>query len=133
MLRSSWLTRSAQIAAGLVLVLLMTACASTASTGGAAAPQGTVAPAGGKQVRIQVRDNSFEPSTVKVAAGQPVTVVFVNEGKNVHEVEIKDLVKETKLQPGESRQFTITPAKKSYKMYCEIHEDQGMVGEFVAE
>jgi len=68
-----------------------------------------------------------------VPAGQPIRVTFVNSGKNVHELEIKGLIAETKLQPGESRSFTVMPEKKSYELYCEIHEDQGMKGEFVGQ
>jgi plastocyanin len=103
-----------------------------AGAGAPATPVGTVA-AAGETARIIVRDNAFEPMTVTATANQPVTVVFVNEGQNVHEVEIEDLIPETKIQPGETKQFTVTPKQQSYKLYCEIHEDSGMVGEFVGQ
>ncbi len=114
--------------AGLVLLLISVAACGTSGAAGA----GSVG-AADSEVRIAARDNLFEPTTVRVPAGKAVKVTFVNEGKNVHEVEIKGLVKETKLQPGESRSFTVTPEKKTYTMYCEIHEDQGMEGVFVGE
>jgi plastocyanin len=85
------------------------------------------------EVTINVKDNVFDPGTVTVPAGTAVKVTFVNQGQNVHEVEIKGLVAETKLQPGQNRSFTITPTQQTYKMYCEIHEDQGMVGQFVGQ
>ena len=85
------------------------------------------------EVTIDVKDNVFDPGTVTVPAGKAVKVTFVNQGQNIHEVEIKGLVAETKLQPGQSRSFTITPQQQTYKMYCEIHEDQGMVGQFVGQ
>lgn len=97
----------------------------------AATPAAGGAPA--TEVRIVAKDNVFEPAKYTVPAGKPVKVTFANAGKNVHEVEIKGLIPETKLQPGESRDFTVTPEKKSYLLYCEIHEDQGMKGEFVGE
>jgi len=42
-------------------------------------------------------------------------------------------VSETKLQPGESRSFTVKPAKQSYKISCEIHEDKGTEGDLTGE
>ncbi len=124
--------RPSRLLGVLLLAGLLTACATASGGSSGAAPKGTVA-ATGNQVRITTRDNVFEPKALTVKAGQPVTVVFANEGKNIHEVEIKDLVPETKIQPGETRQFTITPEKKTYKLYCEIHEDAGMEGEFIGE
>jgi plastocyanin len=119
--------RGAAVAAGLILLVVSAAaCGPSSTTAGGNASAAS-------EVRIAARDNQFAPQTVRAPAGKAVTVTFVNEGKNVHEVEIKGLVKETKLQPGESKSFTVTPEKKSYEMYCEIHEDQGMTGEFVGE
>ena len=132
MSRYIYARRPAAMVASLLVGLLVTACAAAGSTGAGAAPKGTIV-AAGTQVRIVTRDNLFEPRIVTVKAGQPVTVVFVNEGQNVHEVEIKGLVNETKVQPGETKQFTITLEQKRYKLYCEIHEDTGMEGEFIGE
>ncbi len=82
-------------------------------------------------VRIAARDDFFDPKVVSVEADKPVEVTFVNRGSNPHEVEIKGLVPETMIQPGESRSFTVTPKRRTYRMYCEIHEDDGMEGRFV--
>lgn len=121
------MNRPGRVALALLATLLLVSLAACGSQGA-----GDVGPAE-SEVKIVARDNSFEPGSVKVPSGKAVKVTFVNEGKNVHEVEIKDLIAETKLQPGESRSFTIKPAKKPYRLYCEIHEDKGMVGEFIGE
>ncbi|HEX5502486.1 MAG TPA: cupredoxin domain-containing protein [Thermomicrobiales bacterium] len=109
-----------------VMMPLLGACgAGTPTSGGGAAPA--------SEVKIVAKDDVFDPKTYTVPAGQPVKVTFVNAGKHIHEVEIKGLIAETQLQPGESRSFTVTPEKKTYTLYCEIHEDQGMVGEFTGQ
>lgn len=116
---------------GLLVLLagLLVGCGS-ATSGSSSATSATEAAA---EVRIAAKDDFFDPKTVTVPAGRPVKVTFVNEGQHVHEVEIKGLVNETKLQPGQSKSFTITPQQQVYKLYCEIHEDQGMVGEFIGQ
>jgi plastocyanin len=116
----------------LMLSVLLVACGDddddddTASDGAAASPAANT-------VEIVVKDNVFEPESVTATAGEAVTVTFVNEGDEVHEVEIVDLVEETMLQPGESKSFTFTPEQKEYRMYCEIHEDEGMEGSFTGQ
>ena len=113
----------------LMLSVLLVACGDdddTASDGAAASPAANT-------VEVVVKDNVFEPESVTATAGEAVTVTFVNEGDEVHEVEIVDLVEETMLQPGESKSFTFTPEQKEYRMYCEIHEDEGMEGSFTGQ
>lgn len=122
-----WRGLAGALALSLLAALLGACGAGTptpASGGGAAAAS---------EVKIVAKDDVFDPATYTVPAGQPVRVTFVNEGKHIHEVEIKGLIGETQLQPGESRSFTVTPEKKTYKLYCEIHEDHGMEGEFVGQ
>ena len=121
----------AALGAAVLAAALLSGCGTEA--GGGARATSCTPVTSGKELTICAKDNVFDPARYTAPAGQQVKVTFVNVGKNVHEVEIKDLVKETKLQPGESRTFTITPEKKSYTLYCEIHEDQGMEGEFAGE
>ncbi|GHO70681.1 iron ABC transporter substrate-binding protein [Ktedonobacter sp. SOSP1-52] len=105
---------------GLPLVLLA-ACGSTSDgnkTGGKNA------------VTINAYDNYFDPKTINVTANQPVEVTFVNKGTNVHIVEIKGLIAETTMQPGEKKSFTITPQQRSYKLYDELYVSKGMEGAF---
>lgn len=77
-------------------------------------------------VTINAYDNYFDPKTINVSANQPVQVTFVNKGTNVHIVEIKGLVAETTMQPGEKKTFTITPQQRSYKLYDELYVSKGM-------
>ncbi len=120
--RRPWLLVSA-----LPLLLLLTTLLAGCGEGGAAAASGPP-PAGVQEVRIAARDNVFEPKTVKLEAGKKVRVTFANEGKNVHEPEIKGLIGETKLAAGQSKSFDVTPKAGTLRLYCEIHESQGMEG-----
>ncbi len=81
-------------------------------------------------ITVNVHDNYFDPQNVAATPGQPVVVTFVNKGSNVHIVEILGLTAETTLQPGNKATFTITPQKRSYKMYDELYVSQGMQGAF---
>src|SRR5690242_2393839 len=81
-------------------------------------------------ITVNVHDNYFDPQNIAVTPGQPVAVTFVNKGSNVHIVEILGLTAETTLQPGSKATFTITPQKRSYKMYDELYVSQGMQGAF---
>jgi plastocyanin len=123
--------------AALAVVLSIAGCgggeAATPRTATTPAAASTSEPAGLQQVTLTARDNAFEPKTVQVEAGKPIRLTVVNGGENVHEVEVKDLMPETKLAPGQSKVVDI-PAQPAgtHKIYCEIHEDEGMEGEFVA-
>ncbi len=106
----------------LALVTLLGGCerAGAAATG--------PLPAGMQEITISAKDNFFDPKSVSLPA-QKVRVTFVNDGRNVHEPEIKGLTPETKLAPGQRVSFDITPkAGTTYRLYCEIHEAQGMEG-----
>ncbi|HEU5319088.1 MAG TPA: cupredoxin domain-containing protein, partial [Chloroflexota bacterium] len=70
----------------------------------------------------------FEPSSVRLESGKLVRITFVNEGKNVHEPEIKDLTPEKKVAAGQKVSFDVTPKSGTLKLYCEIHESQKMEG-----
>jgi iron uptake system component EfeO len=106
------------------IALLLTACGgqNSQTTKSDAAKSPTIT--------VNVHDNYFDPQNVAATPGQPVAVTFVNKGSNVHIVEILGLTAETTLQPGSKATFTITPQKRSYKMYDELYVSQGMQGAF---
>lgn len=68
--------------------------------------------------------------------GLSVTSLYAatNSSQNVHEVEVKDLLPETKLSPGQSKSIDLQSAQPgTYRVYCEIHEVEGMEGELVVK
>ena len=119
-----------------VLMAALTAGLSLAGCGasGPTPPTGasTGDSAGSQQITLTAKDNFFEPKTLQVEAGKPIQLTVVNGGQNVHEVEVKDLMPETKLAPGQSKTVDIPPQPAgTHRIYCEIHEDEGMEGELV--
>jgi plastocyanin len=122
---SAWMLRA-------ILIVMLGSVA--ASCGGATSSSDGPTPATGdvQQVTITARDNEFDPKSYNVEAGTPIRLTVINAGQNVHEVEVKDLLPETKLLAGQSRTIDI-PAQQpgTHTLYCEIHQDAGMRGEFI--
>ena len=111
-----------------MMFLLVVGCGSepTPTPGAGAGAEGV------QSVTITAKDNVFEPASYTVEAGQPIKLTVVNAGQNIHEVEVKDLLPETKLAPGQSKTVDVASQQPgTHKIYCEIHEDTGMEGEFV--
>ncbi len=79
---------------------------------------------------IKAYDYYFDPKSIEVPANQPITITFTNKGKVTHIAEIKGLISETTLQPGESKTFTVTPLERAYTLYDEVYVVQGMQGVF---
>jgi plastocyanin len=123
--------------AGLV-ALMLGGCgsdtSSPAATVGTGSTGGTTPQAGTQEVTIVAKDNMFDPKTYTVEAGKSIRLTAVNRGQDVHEVEVKDLMPETKLSPGQSKTVDIQALQPgTYRIYCEIHGDQGMEGEFIVK
>lgn len=121
--------------AGLALVTLSACGSESAATpsptvvGGSSTPQ-----TGAQEVRVVAKDNLFDPKSYTLEVGKTYKLTVVNEGLDVHEVDIQDVFPETKLSPGQSKSIDLQQLKPgTYKLYCEIHEDDGMVGEFIVK
>lgn len=113
----------------LALPLVALVCFVALSAGGSVQP----AAAEEHQVNVILRNNRIEPEVVEVPAGEEVVVTVVNQDEAIHIFEIKRLVRETEVFPGETKEFRFTPKRAgTYKMYCETHGDAGMVAQFIA-
>ena len=114
-------------------MIVLAACGSEAGPASNTGSSGT-ATGDAQAITITARDDLFDPKNYTVDAGKPIKITVTNSGQNIHEVEVKDLFPETKLSPGQSKTLDITSATAgTYKLYCEIHEDTGMVGEFMVK
>ncbi len=121
-----------------ITMLTMAGCGSDASkpaaTAGTGSTGSTTPQAATQEVRIVAKDNMFDPKTYTVEAGKSIKLTAVNEGQEIHEVEVKDLMPETKLLPGQSKSVDLGALQPgAYKIYCEIHKDQGMEGELIVK
>lgn len=73
-----------------VVALLATACSDGTGPGAASSvrPSGSAQAAG--EIAIEMVDIAFAPKTINVARGKPLTFVFTNNGKVVHDAYIGD-------------------------------------------
>lgn len=84
------------------------------------------------EVRLDVRDNSFNPKYIEVKAGTPIT--FANRGRTEHNVlpvveEAFAPIDATDLEPGAEQTLTFDEPG-DYAYYCSLHgtKTKGMVG-----
>lgn len=85
-----------------------------------------------QQITVEGNEFAFNPATLTVKMGQPVTIVFKNTGKYPHNLTIADLNVQTKtIQAGQSDTITFSPSKVgSFTYVCTVpgHADKGMKG-----
>lgn len=100
----------------------------TASATGTLSPTTTTA----KTITVTGTEFAFAPAVISVKAGQPVTVIFKNNGTYPHNFTIAELgVHSATIQPGQATTATFTPTKKgSFTYECTVpgHADRGMKG-----
>lgn len=122
----------ALIALNVALLAMLTGCGAAAATPTSSSASGSGDQMNAQRVTITARDNNFDPKSYSVEADKPIKLTVVNAGQNVHKVEVEDLLPETELGPGQSKTVDIGPQKVgAHRVYCELHEDSGMVAEFV--
>jgi uncharacterized cupredoxin-like copper-binding protein len=102
-------------------------------------------------VRVEMVEFAFHPSTIRLSAGRPVTLLFINRGQLAHQFEsaylratsalvVNDTVRVeaagvdlVRLQPGAAAKVTFLPsARGRFSFACTIegHREAGMVGSF---
>lgn len=130
------------IATALVLVLAVAACGGYGSSdegdeGGSTTIGGTTAELHGTKdvsgetgkVEIEMYDDYFEPTILKGAPGQTVTLELKNEGENPHTLTISDQNVDQEVQPGDEAEADVTfPETGELTFVCRFHESKGMVG-----
>ena len=114
----------------LVVALAVAALLAVVGCGGGGA-SGTSG--GGNEINIKLSEMKFDPTSFTVTAGQPVKITAQNTGTVVHDLAVKGLEADTKLEvpPGQTVTKTFTaPKAGSYEIYCTQpgHEASGMKG-----
>jgi uncharacterized cupredoxin-like copper-binding protein len=115
--------------AGLALVLA--ACAPPGAASGGAAKAGG-APT---EIRVVATDFKFEPASLRLPVGRPVTVVLDNKGKLEHDVSVDAVGLHLHAAPGKTAKAVVTAAAAgTYAVDCTIpgHKEAGMTGSLVA-
>jgi plastocyanin len=91
------------------------------------------------QVTVRVWSFGFAPSPIRLAAGQPVTLTFVNTSGSGHDFTAPGFFQhariisgprdnEVELKPHETRSITLVPVRGTYQAHCShfLHKQMGM-------
>jgi uncharacterized cupredoxin-like copper-binding protein len=111
--------------------LLLSACggggSGGATTTAATSPETTVA---GMEITVTATEFVFDPDTLEVPAGVPVTITLINRGVVEHDFTIEELGIDVLAQPGETVSETFTFEAGEYHILCSIpgHHEAGMLG-----
>jgi plastocyanin len=98
------------------------------------------APAQPAQVQVQVWSYGFLPRPIRLAAGRPVTMTFVNRSNSGHDFSAHDFFRharitsgavpenEIDLGPYETKTITLVPTRGTYEAHCShfFHKQMGM-------
>jgi plastocyanin len=87
--------------------------------------------ADGATAKIEVEADNFyfNPTFIKAAPSQKVTVELKNEGTVAHTFTLDALNIDKEVQPGESAEVEVTaPANGDAPFFCRFHKDNGMQG-----
>jgi plastocyanin len=117
-----------------VTALLLTACGGSGD-GGAATTEATTAPdVPAMEVTVSATEFSYDPETIEVEAGTPVTLTLINRGVVEHDITIDDLGIVIHANPGETVSETFTIPAGEYHVHCSIpgHHEAGMMGMLIA-
>jgi plastocyanin len=131
---------------GVLKTIALTAAAALAAVavacagGEATTPNATLPPEGPLAIEVLMKDNVFEPTAIRVRAGQTVTVTANNVGLAIHnmivqtrDAEGRDFMSDTIVNPGEESVFEMTISTPgSYQFICAFHLPE-MVGTVTVE
>jgi nitrite reductase (NO-forming) len=93
-------------------------------------PQADVA----SQIHVTAREFRFDPSSIQVAVGQPVTLVLDNAGTIQHNLQIEGRDDRLVASPGQTAKATVefdTPGEYTYVCTIPGHKEAGMRGKLL--
>ena len=91
--------------------------------------EGTEDATGASSLDVGLQDFSFEPTFIKVTAGQKLTVALENKGAAPHTFTSTALGVDKELKPGERATVEITvPSADAVAFLCRFHQGGGMQG-----
>ena len=94
---------------------------------------------------IEIRSFSFAPVPIRLAAGKPVTLTFVNSSGSGHDFTAKDFFAHSAISAGaapggkielkghETKSITLVPSAGTYEVHCShfLHASMGMHDQIV--
>lgn len=132
----------------LVAVAVVAGCSSGSSTTSAAAPGASAAPvslpgavtdhgtgdATSGKLTLELDDFYFNPTFLKVAPGEKLTLTLKNEGKVAHTFTSAALGVDQTIDPGKQVDVDVAvPATVPVEFHCRFHQASGMQGALFAQ
>jgi uncharacterized cupredoxin-like copper-binding protein len=117
------------LAAGLMLVAA--ACSSPSSQ-----PAQGASPGSGNEVRLVTTEWKFEPGTLQLTAGKPVSLLLDNKGALEHDIMVPAVGVRLHANPRQTSQATVTIDQAgTYDFECSIpgHKESGMTGKLLVQ
>jgi plastocyanin len=98
-------------------------------------------------VTVELRNFGYSPSVIRLPAGKPVTLTFVNRSGGAHDFTAKSFFARSRIVAGDSsggeielkgaqtRSITLVPVAGRYKVHCGhfMHKQFGMTGEILVQ
>ena len=82
-------------------------------------------------IELEQDDFYFQPTFLKVAPGQKITLELKNEGKSTHTFTSTQLGVDKELSPDSKANVTVTmPMSGNVVFFCRFHRSSGMQGAF---
>ena len=82
-------------------------------------------------ITISVRDNYFDPNTIRSTPSKAVSLTFHNVGAVPHIVQIVGLTDQKVIQARQGVTFTVTPQTRQYAIVDALYGADGMVGTLI--
>ena len=129
-----------------VALILLASCASPTATpqpiatmqpgehSGHAESNPTIANA--RMIMMDAWEFAFSPKQIRVKAGEPITIMFVDEGQIGHDLKVDAVNFHAHAEPNKSVEASlVAPLKGEYEIYCSVsrHKEAGMVSKLIVE
>ena len=126
--------RLSTMAAVLAVMVFFAACGGSSNTaghgGGHTASESTAAPVEGvSEIMVNAVDIDFQPETIEIAAGEPVNVTVVNDGRAMHDFTLEAADVHMNVEPGDRKTTSLTidePGRSEAECTVESHAEAGM-------
>lgn len=118
-------------ALAIALAVAVAGCSGPATTGSST---GSGANGDSSEVRFTVSEWKYEPGTIQVPSGRPVTLIMDNKGVIEHDFHVPALGLTVVAKAGETAKQTVTfdkPGTYDYECSLPGHKEAGMKGKFV--
>jgi plastocyanin len=133
-MRGGFGRRRAAIGAVLAVTALAVSCGGEdeGSSGAAGGQSGDQNPPP-SAAHVEAVDNSFEPQTLKIPTGRPVSVHLENTGSSRHTFTVPALNVSVTLEPGAEEIVKLDVPNRETEFICEFHGSGGMTGTIVPQ